>query len=324
MPSNAQKDVLVLIDASALIYRAYYALPPLTTKDGILVNAVYGFTSALFNAIKNLHPEYVAVAFDSKGPTFRHKEYKAYKATRPKPPENLIAQFPLAREICHVLSIPYFETPGFEADDLIGTISKLKIANCPLDADRRIAEKLKIVIVTGDMDTLQLVDENTQVYSMARGIQQAEIYDADRIKNRYGFGPDQMVDYKALRGDPSDNIPGVPGVGEKTATELIRHFGSIERLYEYIENPRQSAPKDKIRISPRFLALLEKHKNQALLSKKLATIVKDIPIKFHLADCRVHDYDREQAIKLFRKLEFNSLIKRLPHSAQNEKQERLF
>lgn len=312
---------LVLIDASALIYRAYYALPPLTTKEGMLVNAVYGFTSALFHAIKNLHPEYIVVALDSKGPTFRHKEYKEYKATRPKAPENLIGQIPLVREVCKILNIPVFEWSGYEADDLIGTIvKKLQV----------ISSKLQVMIVTGDMDTLQLVDQDTKVYSMARGVNRAVIYDPKEVKEKYGFDSKRLTDYKALRGDPSDNIPGVPGIGEKTATQLIKEFGTIDNLYEYIEkNQRKSLPRRQagafhISVNPRLLVKLKEDKKQAFLSKHLATLVCDIPIKFKLVDCKVHDYDQEKAIKFFKKLEFKSLINRLPISKQTKTQDSLF
>lgn len=300
------KETLIIIDASALIYRAYYALPPLTTKDGMLVNAVYGFTSAVFNAIKSLHPEYIAVAFDSKTKTFRHKEYKEYKANRPPAPKELTAQIPLAREVCHMLNIPHFEAPGFEADDLIGTITHHKLNNI---------NSLTMIIVTGDMDTLQLINKTTKVYSMARGINKAIIYDEKKVEERYGFSPEFVIDYKALRGDSSDNIPGVPGVGEKTATVLIKNFGHIENLYKKII---QSAMSDKIK------QLLIKHKDQAFLSKKLATIHIEAPVKFKLRDCKIHDYDQIKATKFFQKLGFQSLISRLPQEEKNHKQDKLF
>jgi len=313
------RKTLILIDASALIYRAYYALPPLTTKDGMLVNAMYGFTSALFNAIRSLHPEYIVVAFDSKTKTFRHRAYKEYKANRPKAPKELTAQIPLAREVCHMLNIPHFEAPGFEADDLIGAITQ-ELATYNL--------QLTTIIVTGDMDTLQLVDDNTQVYSMARGINKAVIYDEKKVQERYGFLPEFIVDYKALRGDPSDNIPGVPGVGEKTATELIKNFGHIENLYKQILNSKfETLNKSeflKFKTSNKLRELLIKYRKQAILSKHLATINVKAPVRFKLGDCKIHDYDQAKAIKFFQKLGFKSLIARLPKEEKNHQQDKLF
>ncbi len=320
-----EKNTLILIDASALIYRAYYGLPPLTTTDGKLINAVYGFTSAIFSAIKALHPEYLVVAFDSKSPTFRHKEYKEYKATRKKAPDDLISQIPFAREVCKMLNIPYFEAPGFEADDIIGTICKklLAISHQPSANSMLKAEscELKTYIVTGDMDTLQLVDDNTFVYSMARGVNKAVIYDKKAVNEKYGFGPEHITDFKGLHGDPSDNIPGVQGIGQKTATNLIKIFGSIENLYQNTESRKLKA--DSL-LKQKTISLLLQNKEQAFLSKKLATLNFDAPCKFNLADAEIRDYDKERAIKFFTKLGFKSLIPRLPEAKENNNQQSLF
>jgi DNA polymerase-1 len=336
-----EEKIIILIDASALIYRAYYALPPLTTKDRVLVNAAYGFTSALLRAIKDFHPEYLAVAFDSKQPTFRHKEYKEYKSHRPKAPEDLISQLPYVREVCKVLNMPILEMPGYEADDIIGTISTKLTPyppatpeqTCPLAKQSEAARAhacdggrgtlhLKTIIVTGDMDVLQLVNKNTQVFSMARGVNQAVLYDEKKVQEKYGFAPRQLVDYKALRGDPSDNIPGVPGIGEKTAQKLVQSFDNIENLYKKIQNSKAKIPSQLLK--PKTIDLLTQHKNQAFLSKYLATIKTDVPIDFDLKHCVVKEYNQAAAIKLFNKLEFKSLINRLPEASLGHRQDRLF
>lgn len=326
-----EKNTLILIDASALIYRAYYGLPPLTTKDGVLINAAYGFTSAIFSAIKALRPEYLVVAFDSKSPTFRHKEYKEYKATRKKAPDELKNQIPFAREICKVLNFPYFEAPGFEADDIIGTICEgLRIKRQELSKKQKLnpyhsrLQRLSVTmagvvplttyIVTGDMDTLQLVDDNTFVYSMARGVNKAIVYDKKAVIEKYGFGPEHITDFKGLHGDPSDNIPGVPGIGQKTAAKLIDQFGSIENIYKKANNL----------IKPKILNLLLEHKDQAFLSKKLATLSFDAPCKFNLSEAEIRNYDKEKAVAYFTKLGFKSLIARLPEAKKQEKQQSLF
>lgn len=310
---------LVLIDSHALIHRAYHGIPPLKTKDGVLVNAVYGFTTAVFKALEDFKPRYIAAAFDLKGPTVRHEEYKEYKAKRPPAPDDLIKQFDLVKDICNVLNIPVVSMKGYEADDIIGTITS---------EVRRKKLEVRIIIVTGDMDALQLVNENVVVYSMSRGIKQAEIFDVEKVKEKYGFAPEQLVDYKALRGDPSDNIPGVPGIGEKTATSLIKIFGNIENLYEQISSyKQQKTNKSQIpnsKLSNKTIELLIKNKKQAFLSKKLATIIKNVPIDFKLSDCLVHDYDKKKAEEVFRKFEFKSLLSRLPEEKRNNKQTTLF
>ena len=217
---------LILIDSHALIHRAYHALPPLTTKSGELVNAVYGFTSILIKTISDFKPDYIVAAFDAPGATFRHEEYKEYKATRVKAPDDLYAQIPRVKEILTAFSIPFFEKSGFEADDIIGTISKnLK------------GKDIEVLILTGDMDNLQLVEENIKViYAPPSASKEQIIYDTKKVKERFeGLKPCQLNDFKGLKGDPSDNIPGVKGIGEKTAIILINRFGSIENLYKAVE-----------------------------------------------------------------------------------------
>ena len=285
---------LVIIDANALIHRSYHALPPLTTKKGKLVNAVYGFTAVLLKVLKELKPDYIVTTFDLPKPTFRHLEYAKYKAHRPKTPNELVQQFPLVKKVVKALDIPIFEKEGFEADDIIGTITK------------KTNKDIENIVVTGDLDALQLVDENTKVYTLKRGITDTIIYDKEAVRKRYELEPEQLLDFKGLKGDPSDNIPGVPGVGEKTAINLLKKFKTIENLYKKLE-------KGKTRNIPESLKkkLLD-NKDQAIFSKKLATIRYDVPLKFNLEDCRVETYDHKKVVQLFQELDFKSLINRLP------------
>ncbi len=221
--SKTNSSKLLIIDGHALIHRSFHALPTtLTTKDGVVVNAVYGFTSFLLKACLEFQPEYLVLTLDSAGPTFRHEEYEDYKGTRPEAPDELYPQVPLVKEVAEALDIPIFEKSGFEADDLIGTIT----ARAETETD------WQSYIVTGDMDSLQLVTPKTLVYAMSRGLNDSVTYDAQAVYTRYGLRPDQIIDYKALRGDPSDNIPGVKGVGEKTATELLQTFDNLDGVYQ--------------------------------------------------------------------------------------------
>ena len=225
----------VIIDGNALIHRAFHALPPLKTPQGQLINALYGFASILFRVIKDLKPDYLAVTFDLAGPTFRDLEYRDYKAKRVKPSQELYDQIPLIKDLVKVLAIPIYEKKGFEADDVIGTITA-GIKNQELG--------IKNIIVTGDLDALQLVDKNTEVY-IPKSAKEVLIYNQVAVKKRYGINPKQMPDFKGLRGDPSDNIPGVPGIGEKTALDLIKKFGNLEKIYQELEksdlNPKLRA-----------------------------------------------------------------------------------
>lgn len=284
---------LVLIDGNALIHRAYHALPPLKTKKGQLVNAIYGFISILFKVIQELKPDYLAATFDLAGPTFRDVEYKEYKAKRVKPPQELYDQIPQIKEIVKALNIPIYEKKGFEADDIIGTIvSKLS------------SFKLQVlsIIVTGDLDTLQLVDRQTEIYTLKKGIKDIITYDQMAVKKRYSLKPKQITDFKGLKGDSSDNIPGVPGIGEKTAIDLIKKFGSLKKLYQKL--PQSD-------LNPKLKAKLLEYKEQAFFSQYLATIKKDVSFDFSLKKCRWGKFNRQKVIKLLKKLEFESLIERI-------------
>lgn len=289
MPTK-KKPKFLIIDGHALIHRSFHALPiSLKTTKGEVVNAVYGFTSFLLKAIKDLKPDLIALALDKKGPTFRHVAYKEYKATRVKAPDELYEQIPRVREIANALAIPIFEIAGCEADDVIGTLTK------------KLPEAEKI-IVTGDMDTLQLVDKDTKIYTMSHGLADSVIYDEKAVLERYGLTVEQMIDYKALRGDPSDNIPGVRGIGEKTAIELLQEFKNIKNLYKNINSES---------IKPRIKELLIEFKKDALMSYDLATIRRDIDLDLDKNKLRFGDFDLEKTVALFRELEFKTLIPRL-------------
>lgn len=270
--------------------------PTMKTSDGRITNAVYGFASFLIKAIRDLKPEYVVLTLDMKGPTFRHEKYTEYKATRVKAPDELYEQIPLVRQLAVDFNIPVFEKSGFEADDLIGTITKI------------VPDKVEKIIVTGDKDTLQLVDENTKVYSMSRGLMDSILYTPELVVEKMGVTPEQVIDYKALRGDPSDNIPGVPGIGEKTAVEIITAFDSLDKLYAKLD---KDDPLLAEKLKPRIIELLKDNKDKAYLSQDLATIKCDVPIDFVLEDTRFRTLDKERVFKAFRDLEFNSLLPRL-------------
>jgi DNA polymerase I len=306
---SKKKGKLMIIDGNAIIHRSFHALPPtLRTKEGKLVNAVYGFSSFLLKAWKEIKPDYIVLTLDKKGPTFRHEKYKEYKATRVKAPQDLYDQIPLVKEVAKAFNIPVFELSGFEADDLIGTIAKV--------AD----EEVERVIVTGDMDTMQLVNQYTKVFAMGRGLSESVLYDEDRVRARYDLEPNQMIDYKGLRGDPSDNIPGVKGIGEKTATELLKEFVTIDNLYKHIE---EGADDIKERIKPRILDLLISQKDNAYMSKELATINTDVPIEFDLESCRANDFAVDKVSEIFSELEFKTLLPRVQEllSLGNTKEE---
>lgn len=283
---------LVVIDGNAIIHRSFHALPPLSTKKGELVNAVYGFASTLLSVIEKFQPDYILATFDLAAPTFRHEEYKEYKATRVKAPDELYAQIERVKELVRAFNIPIYEKEGYEADDVIGTVVK---------QSETLNNGIENIIVTGDLDTLQLVNENTKVFALRRGITDTVLYDSAAVMDRFGLRPDQMIDYKGLRGDVSDNIPGVKGIGEKTATTLLQTYGTLEKVYENIAEIK-GAVKDK----------LEKDKAQAFKSKWLATIVLDAPVKLELEKAVTREFDRPTIVKLFQELNFFSLIKRLP------------
>lgn len=279
---------LAILDSHALIHRAYHALPPMNAPDGQPTNAVYGFTAMLFKVFTALKPTHVVAAFDMAGPTFREEEFKEYKAQRKPVDAELISQFELTRRLVRAFNIPILEKQSFEADDVIGTVTRL------------VDGGVRKIIVTGDADALQLVDATTTVFALKRGITDTVLYDEAVARERFGFPPAALPEYKGLRGDPSDNIPGVRGIGEKSAQSLIVQYGSIEEVYRHLDE-----------LPERLQAKLKGHKREALLSRRLAVIRRDVPLDFSLDKAALHDFDPAEVRKLFEELGFRSLLERL-------------
>ncbi len=293
MPEPQTKQRLVLIDGHSLVYRAFFALPSLTDREGNIVNAAYGFTSMLLLALQE-HPDYVLASFDLGGRTFRHEELAQYKATRRPTPPELSPQFPLTRDIVRAFGIPIYEVQGVEADDVIGTLAR-----------QAREQGLHSTIVTGDLDALQLVNDDVFVLTSKRGVSETILYTPDRVRERYGLEPIQTVDLKGLVGDVSDNIPGIRGIGEKTAIKLIQEFGSVESL---VENRERVTP-------PKIKKLLDEHWEQALLSKRMATIVLDVAgVTLDLSHGSAKDYRPDAARTILSDLGFRSLAARVPQT----------
>jgi DNA polymerase-1 len=311
---------LILIDGNALVHRAFHALPPLTSPRGIVTNAVFGFSSILLKTIKDLKPDYIAAAFDMAGPTFRHEEFAEYKIHRERAPDELYNQIPIAKDVLAALGIPVYEKQGYEADDLIGTLAAKIKKNQP-------AGGLQVIIATGDLDTLQLVeDKKVVVFTLRKGVSDTVIYDEEAVAARYGLKPNQLNDYRGLKGDPSDNIPGVPGIGEKTASVIIQTFQNLENLYDEISNfqfPISKEEKKKIKppLSEKLIEKLLEFKEQAFFSKRLSVLITNLDVDFSLkkADWKKNaDLPKIEAI--FKDLGFTSLLKRLPETGLVERQ----
>jgi DNA polymerase-1 len=293
------KRRLLLVDAYGLIYRAFHALPPLTNSRGQLTNAAYGFTSILLRTMADVDPERAIVAFDAPGTTYRHERFPAYKAQRPSMPDELRSQVPIVRDLVAALGLPLLEATGYEADDVIGTIATA--------AER---DGWEVHIVSGDLDMLQLVTKKVHLMHTAKGGADAIVeYDPERVFARYGLTPEQMVDFKSLKGDSSDNIPGVPGVGEKTASKLIATFGSLEQLYARLDEV------EPVRIRESLAA----NRDAAFAGQGLMTIDRDAPLTLPATGGEIGVYDREAALALFRDLEFRALAQRLPPLAGEDR-----
>ena len=313
--SKEKPKKLMIVDGNSLVHRGFHAIPHLSTSRGEPSNGVYGFITIFFNALKKIEPDYVAVTFDVPGGTFRNRMYSEYKAKRVKAPQELYDQIPKVKEFVQSLGLPIFEKKGFEADDVIGTIVK-KVSHHPVflppqrteSTPPRAGGEVNSVVVTGDLDSLQLVDEHTTVFTTVKGLTEVKEYDPEAVKLRYGFGPEYVIDYKALRGDPSDNIPGVAGIGEKGATDLIKKFGHIEELYDLLEKNSDGA-KD---LPEKLKQKLIEYKEDAILSKKLATIDTQTPIKFDLEKTKFGNYDVSAALSFMKSMEFKSLLDKLP------------
>jgi len=289
------KKRLIIIDSNSLLHRAFHALPPLTTKSGEPSGAIYGFLLILFKAINDLKANYIVACFDTKTPTFRHKKFKEYKAQRPKTPSEILSQMVKIKEVLKKLEIPIFAKEGFEADDLIATIATMA---------KKQSDNLDIYILSGDLDNLQLVDNITKVYTLGKGIKDAVVYDKERVVNRFGVKPLQMIDFKALSGDSADNIPGVPGIGKKTAAELIQKFSGVKNLYNKIGQGMAS-------IKPRIKDILLDNKKSAILFLGLVEMKKDVDIDFLLENCKFGNFNLKEAEDELRSFNFDTLVNRL-------------
>lgn len=337
------KNRLVLIDSFALIYRAFYGIPMNLTHEGQHINAVYGFASAILSAIRELEPEYLVACFDLPKLTKRHADFDQYKAHRKPMPDDLRGQISYCKKVLEAMNIPIMSAEGYEGEDIIATaVAQVKGQKSKVER-----EVIESIIVTGDSDTFQLISPVTMVYSMARGASHAVMYSENTVKERYGLFPADFVDFKALKGDTSDNIPGVPGIGEKTASSIIQKYHTLDSLYEkigveleeqgIISNQGQNLkleieiPDEKLKkiaknleISEKVLKLLISYKDQAYLSRKLSQIASDAPIEFNLAHSKIHDFEKDKVEKIFTELGFKSLIARIPHSSRTNNQQALF
>jgi len=295
------KKRMVLLDAHAIIHRAYHALPDFSSSKGEPTGALYGLSAMLIKIIQDLKPDYIAACYDLPDPTHRHEVFEEYKSSRLKTDDNLIEQLGKSKKIFDGFGIPTYEMAGFEADDILGTIVE----------QTKHDDSLEIVIASGDLDTLQLVSGNkVQVYTLKKGISDTIMYDEEKVKERFGFGPELVPDYKGLRGDPSDNIPGVKGIGEKTATELLLAFGDIENIYKTLKKDEDIFEKNGFK--PRILKLLKEGEDDAFFSKMIATIRKDAPIRFVLPKkVWVESVSTQKILSLFDELEFRTLAERV-------------
>lgn len=299
---------LVLIDGNAILHRAYHALPPLTTRRGEPINAVYGFISMLLRVIVDLKPTHIAMAFDRKEPTFRHEEFKDYQAHRPEMDKELSSQFERAKDTIIAFGIPIYDKAGYEADDVIGTLAKQAVRGQRLGVSKRrretklpaLTSKIEdVVIVTGDKDILQLVTEKIRVYLPIRGLSEAVLMGEKEVVEKLGVKPEQIDDYKALVGDPSDNYKGVPGIGPKTAIKLIQRFKSLDKIYKNLDRIEEPVAKK-----------LKDGKESAMQSQKLAEIVTNVPVKFDLENASKWKVDSNKVLALFADYGFKTLTKR--------------
>lgn len=287
---KTSQKTLYILDGNALLHRAWHAIPPLATKDGLIVNAVYGFTNVVEKIRYSFKPDYLCVAWDLPGKTFRHEAVESYKATRAKKEPELYAQIPMIQELLLSYHVPSYSAPGYEADDVIGTVAEIVKK-----------QNVDVVIVTGDMDALQLVDDRVRVLSFVKGVSETKVYDEAAVVERIGLKPEQLIDYKALRGDTSDNIAGIAGIGEKGALELIQKFGTVDGIFEALK---------KGEVPSKFAKKLDGKEKVAEASKMLVTIIRDVPIKFHLDETVYQSPNLDSLLELFRKYEFKSLLRK--------------
>lgn len=291
---------LLLVDGSALLHRAYHAYPPLTTKTGEIVGAVYGVASILVSALDSEKPTHVMVAWDLPKPTFRHEKYVGYKAQRPKADAEMVEQIPLVKQVIERMGIVQVAEEGYEADDIIGTLATQMIK--PLNHST--IEPLEVVILTGDQDTMQLVTEHVRVLTPAKGTNPPVLYGPDEVWNKYGVHPAQIVDYKALVGDQSDNIPGVAGIGPTTAAKLLQQYGSLQAIYEAVNSKSQM-------INPKWGEKLMAGEDSAFLSQDLSRIVTDMPLTITLEEMEYKGLQGDSLKAELEELGFKSLIRRI-------------
>jgi DNA polymerase-1 len=293
-----EKKLFIAIDGNAIIHRAYHAYPlSLTTSTGLPVNAVYGFTVMLLEVLKKFDPKYVVCCFDTGKPTFRHSKFPDYKAHRKAPENELIVQFPLVRDVVKAFNIPIVEVDGYEADDSLGTLAK------EVDSGKWSDQGVEMVIVSGDRDLLQLITPNVNVCLPQGNFKSLTVFNRLSTKEKYGYFPEQVTDYKALVGDPSDNIPGVKGVGEKSVLEMLEKYGNLDEIYKHLSD-----------LKPRQAMLLAEGIEQAEFSKDLATIAREVPMSVKLEECVTKDFSRNAVVEMLMKFEFKSLIERIPSS----------
>lgn len=286
------KKTFLILDANSILYRSYFALPQLTSKDGELINALYGFLLLLFKIIKELKPDFLAVCFDYPGKTFRHEEFLEYKAKRPKAPDELIGQIKKTKEALKAFSICFFEKEGFEADDLIASILK-KIQG---------QKDIEKIIVSGDSDLFQLVKNNTKIYYLRAKSKKVEILDEKKLKERLGFSPQKLILYKIFKGDVSDNVPGIEGIGEKMAQEILKKIEDFQDLF---------SEKSNWKLNPKEREIIIKQKEQIMRNFKLLKLKENVEINFDLENCAMALYNKEEGKKFLEKLGFKSLVERL-------------
>jgi len=295
---------LLLIDGNSLFHRAYHALPPITDKSGEMANAVFGFSNMLIKATNEIKPTHVVCVFDTSAPTFRHIEFEKYKATRPAPPADLYPQLPKVKKVLDAFGIAYFEKEGYEADDIIATIASQVVDSSQLTVHRHKKtvnrEPITVIILSGDRDCLQLVDREVRVQMPGWNLQETTLYGAKEVKQKYGLDPHQMVDYKSLIGDPSDNVPGISGVGPKTAASLLQKYHTLENLFKHIKE-----------IDEPLKSKLEAGQDIALAAKKLVELDRGVDLRFTINDLRFEP-DWKQVRREYEELGFKSIVAKLP------------
>ena len=311
--SVSKKSTLLLIDGNNLFHRAYHAIPHLTNKEGESTNAVFGFSNMLIKAVNEVRPRFVACAFDTQAPTFRHIEFEKYKAQRPPPPADLYPQLPKLKKSLEAFGIPYFEKEGYEADDIIATITSRVVHSSQSTVDRNKKRTVnrepitvnQVVILSGDRDVLQLVNSNIKIQMPGWNLKETTLFGAKEVKAKYGLEPNQMIDYKSLIGDPSDNVPGITGIGPKTASMLLQKYQTLENLFKHIKDTSES-------VQPK----LEAGKDIALAAKNLVELDRNVDIEFTINNLRFNP-DWGKVKKIYEDLGFKSIVAKLPKVSQD-------